>query len=283
MNYDDVAVVLAESLPYIQKYRGKTIVIKYGGSVMKDERLKRYVINDLVLMKCIGINIVLVHGGGPFISSHLKKLNKKSIFVDGLRYTDDETMDVVQMVLCGKVNKDLVNLIEDYGGKSIGLCGIDGNMIEARKASFKVDLGNVGEIVRVNPEVINDSIDDGYIPVISSVARGIKGELYNINADTCTFRIAVSLKAQNLILLTDVPGIMTDTQDSSTLISEIKLEDIPKMYRDNIIKGGMIPKINSCAEAIKSGVKSAHIIDGRVPHCLLLELFSKKGIGTMIY
>lgn len=277
MNYDDVAVVLAESLPYIQKYRGKTIVIKYGGSVMKDERLKRYVINDLVLMKCIGINIVLVHGGGPFISSHLKKLNKKSIFVDGLRYTDDETMDVVQMVLCGKVNKDLVNLIEDYGGKSIGLCGIDGNMIEARKASFKVDLGNVGEIVRVNPEVINDSIDDGYIPVISSVARGIKGELYNINADTCTFRIAVSLKAQNLILLTDVPGIMTDTQDSSTLISEIKLEDIPKMYRDNIIKGGMIPKINSCAEAIKSGVKSAHIIDGRVPHCLLLELFSKKG------
>ena len=179
MNYDDVAVVLAESLPYIQKYRGKTIVIKYGGSVMKDERLKRYVINDLVLMKCIGINIVLVHGGGPFISSHLKKLNKKSIFVDGLRYTDDETMDVVQMVLCGKVNKDLVNLIEDYGGKSIGLCGIDGNMIEARKASFKVDLGNVGEIVRVNPEVINDSIDDGYIPVISSVARGINFGMYS--------------------------------------------------------------------------------------------------------
>ncbi|KAA8668054.1 acetylglutamate kinase [Clostridium sp. MT-14] len=283
MDHNEVAKVLAESLPYIQKYRGKTIVIKYGGSVMKDEKLKGYVINDLVLMKCVGINIVVVHGGGPFISSHLKKLNKKSIFIDGLRYTDNETMDVVQMVLCGKVNKDLVNLIENYGGKSIGLCGIDGNMLEAKKASLKMDLGNVGEIVNVNTEIINNSIENGYIPVISSVARGNNGELYNINADTCTFRIAAALKAQNLIFLTDVPGVMTDVRDPSTLVSELKLQDIAKMYKDNMIKGGMIPKITSCVEAIESGVKSAHIIDGRVPHCLLLELFSKKGIGTMIY
>ncbi|MEY7999971.1 acetylglutamate kinase [Clostridium sp. Mt-5] len=282
MDYNEVAKVLAESLPYIQKYRGKTIVVKYGGSVMKDEELKRCVINDLVLMKCVGINIVVVHGGGPFISSHLKKLNKKSIFIDGLRYTDDETMDIVQMVLCGKVNKDLVNLIESYGGKSIGLCGIDGAMIEAKKVSSKMDLGRVGEIVNVNTEIINNSIDNGYIPVISSVARGDSGELYNINADTCTFRIAAALKAQNLILLTDVPGVMKDSEDPSTLISELKLKDIPKVYESNIIKGGMIPKVNCCVEAIKCGVKSAHIIDGRVPHCLLVELFSKSGIGTMI-
>ncbi|MHC6179843.1 acetylglutamate kinase [Clostridium sp. JNZ X4-2] len=283
MDYNEVAKVLAESLPYIQKYRGKTIVVKYGGSVMKDEKLKRCVINDLVLMKCVGINIVVVHGGGPFISSHLKRLNKKSIFIDGLRYTDNETMDIVQMVLCGKVNKDLVNLIESYGGKSIGLCGIDGAMIEAKKVSFKVDLGRVGEIVNINTEIINNSIDNGYIPVISSVARGNRGELYNINADTCTFRIAAALKAQNLILLTDVPGVMRDAEDPSTLISELKLQDIPKVYESNIIKGGMIPKVNCCVEAVKCGVKSAHIIDGRVPHCLLVELFSKSGIGTMIF
>jgi acetylglutamate kinase len=283
MNYNDVAKVLAESLPYIQKYRGKTIVVKYGGSVMKDEELKKYVINDLVLMKCVGINIVVVHGGGPFISSHLKRLNKKSIFIDGLRYTDDETMDIVQMVLCGKINKDLVNLIQSYGGKSIGLCGIDGNMIEARKATFKADLGNVGEIVNINTEIINNSIQNGYIPVISSVARDNSGKLYNINADTFTYRIAAALNAQNLILLTDVPGVMTDIENPSTLISELKLDDVPDMYENNIIKGGMIPKVNSCVEAVKYGVKSAHIIDGRVPHCLLLELFSKKGIGTMIY
>ncbi|WP_368487434.1 acetylglutamate kinase [Clostridium sp. BJN0013] len=283
MDYNEVAKILAESLPYIQKYRGKTIVVKYGGSAMLDEQLKKYVINDLVLMKCVGINLVVVHGGGPFISSYLKKLNKKSVFIDGLRYTDEETMDIVQMVLSGKVNKDLVKLIQSYGGKALGLCGIDGAMIKAEKISKDVDLGRVGEITNINTEIIISSIDNGYIPVISSIAFGDDNETYNINADTCTFKIAAALKAQNLILLTDVPGVMTDIEDKSTLISELRLKDIPRLYEDNIIKGGMLPKINCCVEAIKSGVKSAHIIDGRVPHCLLVELFSKEGIGTMIY
>ncbi|ADK15212.1 MULTISPECIES: acetylglutamate kinase [Clostridium] len=284
MNYNEVAKILAESLPYIQKYRGKTIVVKYGGNAMIDEELKKYVINDLVLMKCVGINLVVVHGGGPFISSYLKKLNKESVFIDGLRYTDDETMDIVQMVLSGKINKDLVKLIQSYGGKAIGLCGLDGAMIRAKKLCEKVDLGRVGEITEINTEVIKNSIDSGYIPVISSVALANDNEgVYNINADTCSYRIASALKAQNLILLTDVPGVMTDIKDPSTLISELKLKDISKLYDNNIIKGGMLPKINCCVEAIKSGVKSAHIIDGRVPHCLLVELFSKQGIGTMIY
>lgn len=284
MNYNEVAKILAESLPYIQKYRGKTIVVKYGGNAMIDEELKKYVINDLVLMKCVGINLVVVHGGGPFISSYLKKLNKESVFIDGLRYTDDETMDIVQMVLSGKINKDLVKLIQSYGGKAIGLCGIDGSMIKAKKLSGKVDLGRVGEITEINTEIIKNSMNSGYIPVISSVALADDDEgVYNINADTCSYKIASALKAQNLILLTDVPGVMTDVKDPSTLISELKLEDVSKLYKDNVIKGGMLPKMNCCVEAVKSGVKSAHIIDGRVPHCLLVELFSKKGIGTMIY
>lgn len=283
MDHDEIANVLAESLPYIQEYRGKTLVVKYGGNAMITDDLKKYVINDLILMKCVGINPVVVHGGGPFISSYLKKLNKETKFINGLRYTDKETMDIVQMVLCGKVNKDLVNLVESCNGKAIGLCGMDGSMIKAKKISGGEDLGLVGEITEINTEIIENSINNGYMPIISSVAMGYDSEIYNINADTCAFKIASALKAEKLILITDVPGVMTDLNDSSSLISKLNLNEINNLYKDNIIKGGMIPKINCCVESIKSGVKRAHIIDGRIPHCLLLELFSKKGIGTMIY
>lgn len=283
MNHDEIANVLAESLPYIQKYRGKTIVVKYGGSAMINEDLKKYVINDIILMKCVGINIVVVHGGGPLISSYLKKLNKETRFIDGLRYTDDETMDIVQMVLCGKVNKDLVKLIESFGGKAMGLCGIDGSMIKAKKISSKVDLGHVGEITQINTEIIQNALENNCIPVISSVALGENSEVYNINADTCTFKIAAALKAEKLILLTDVPGVMTDINDPSSLMSKLNLDETRELFKNGLIKGGMIPKINCCTGAINAGVRRAHIIDGRIPHCLLLELFSKKGIGTMIY
>ncbi|WP_446898959.1 acetylglutamate kinase [Clostridium sp. LBM24168] len=283
MDHNEIAGVLAESLPYIQKYRGKTLVVKYGGNAMINEDLKKYVINDIILMKCVGINIVVVHGGGPLISSYLKKLNKQSRFINGLRYTDEETMNIVQMVLCGKVNKDLVSLIETNNGKAIGLCGIDGSMIKAKKLLDKEDLGYVGEITSINTEIIQDLISNGYIPVISSVALGDNSKTYNINADTCAFKIASALKAEKLILLTDVPGVMENVDDESSLISKLNLDEAKTLYKNNIIKGGMIPKLNCCIEAIKSGVRRAHIIDGRIPHCLLLELFSKKGIGTMIY
>ncbi|WP_410171515.1 acetylglutamate kinase [Clostridium tyrobutyricum] len=283
LNHNEIGSVLAESLPYIQKYRGKTLVVKYGGNAMINEDLKKYVINDLILMKCVGINLVVVHGGGPLISSYLKKLNKESKFINGLRYTDDETMDIVQMVLCGKVNKDLVNLVESCGGKAIGLCGIDGSLLKAKKISSDVDLGHVGEITEVNTEIIKNCMDNGYIPIVSSVALGYDSEVYNVNADTCAFKIASALKAEKLILLTDVPGVMEDVNNPSTLISKLNLEEIKKLYKDNIINGGMIPKINCCTESIKAGVRRAHIIDGRIPHSLLLELFSKQGIGTMIY
>lgn len=284
MNYAQHANILVQALPYIQEYYGKTIVIKYGGNAMINDELTSTVINDIILMKCIGINPIIVHGGGPDISTTLSKMNHKSKFINGLRYTDETTITVAQMVLAGKVNKDLVKLIEKTGGKAIGLSGIDGSLIKAKKLTNDIDLGFVGEITSVNTELLNLSMNSGYIPVVSSIAIGENDtNSYNINADTCASKIASALKAEKLILLTDVPGVMTNPDDSSTLISTLRLHQIPKLTVDKVIKGGMIPKINCCVESVRMGVKKAHIIDGRIKHSILLELLSKKGIGTEIY
>lgn len=284
MNYTQHANILIQALPYIQEYYGKTIVIKYGGNAMINDELTKTVINDIILMKCIGINPIIVHGGGPDISNTLAQMNHESKFINGLRYTDEITITVSQMVLAGKVNKDLVKLIEKNGGKAIGLSGIDGSLIKAKKLTNDIDLGFVGEITSVNTELLNLSMNSDYIPVVSSIAIGENDtNSYNINADTCASKIASALKAEKLILLTDVPGVMTNPDDSSTLISTLRLHQIPKLTVDKVIKGGMIPKINCCVESVRMGVKKAHIIDGRIKHSILLELLSKKGIGTEIY
>lgn len=284
MNYTQHANILIQALPYIQEYYSKTIVIKYGGNAMINDELTKTVINDIILMKCIGINPIIVHGGGPDISNTLAQMNHESKFINGLRYTDEITITVAQMVLAGKVNKDLVKLIEKNGGKAIGLSGIDGSLIKAKKLTNDIDLGFVGEITSVNTELLNLSMNSGYIPVVSSIAIGENDtNSYNINADTCASKIASALKAEKLILLTDVPGVMTNSDDSSTLISTLRLHQIPKLTVDKVIKGGMIPKINCCVESVRMGVKKAHIIDGRIKHSILLELLSKKGIGTEIY
>lgn len=284
MNYTQHANILVQSLPYIQEYYGKTIVIKYGGNAMINDNLTQTVINDIILMKCIGINPIIVHGGGPDISNTLTKMNHESKFINGLRYTDETTINVAQMVLAGKVNKDLVKLIEKDGGKAIGLSGIDGSLIKAKKLKIGVDLGYVGEITSVNTELLYLAMNSGFIPVVSSIAIGENdNNSYNINADTCASKIASALKAEKLILLTDVPGVMTDPSDSSTLISTLRLHQIPKLTVDKVINGGMIPKISCCVESVRMGVKKAHIIDGRIEHSLLLELLSEKGIGTEIY
>ena len=284
MNYTQHANILIQALPYIQEYYGKTIVIKYGGNAMINDELTKTVINDIILMKCIGINPIIVHGGGPDISNTLSQMNHESKFINGLRYTDEITITVAQMVLAGNVNKDLVKLNEKNGGKAIGLSGIDGSLIKAKKLTNDIDLGFVGEITSVNTELLNLSMNSGYIPVVSSIAIGENDtNSYNINADTCASKIASALKAEKLILLTDVPGVMTNPDDSSTLISTLRLHQIPKLTVDKVIKGGMIPKINCCVESVRMGVKKAHIIDGRIKHSILLELLSKKGIGTEIY
>ena len=284
MNHSEHANILIQALPYIQEYYSKTIVIKYGGNAMINDELTKTVINDIILMKCIGINPIIVHGGGPDISNTLAQMNHESKFINGLRYTDEITITVAQMVLAGKVNKDLVKLIEKNGGKAIGLSGIDGSLIKAKKLTNDIDLGFVGEITSVNTELLNLSMNSGYIPVVSSIAIGENDtNSYNINADTCASKIASALKAEKLILLTDVPGVMTNPDDSSTLISTLRLHQIPKLTVDKVIKGGMIPKINCCVESVRMGVKKAHIIDGRIKHSILLELLSKKGIGTEIY
>lgn len=284
MNHKKRAKILVNALPYIQKYCGKTIVVKYGGNAMISEELRETVINDIILMKCVGINIVVVHGGGPDISSFLNKLNKKSEFINGLRYTDEDTMEIVQMILGGKVNKNLVSLIEKFGGKAIGLCGIDGSLIKAKKIEKDFDLGYVGEITAVDTNILKTSLNAGYIPVVGSIALGEEdNKTYNINADICASKISSALKAEKLILLTDVPGVLKDPNDSNSLLNVLRLHQIPKLCLEGIIQGGMIPKIDCCIEAIRMGVEKAHIIDGRVPHSLILELFSDEGVGTMIY
>ena len=281
----DKAKVLVEALPYIQEYYGKTIVVKYGGNAMENEGLKNAVISDLVLLKLVGINVVMVHGGGPEISSMFDKLGIESRFINGLRYTNEEAIEVVQMVLSGKTNKDLVNKINAIGGKAVGLSGIDGGMIKAKKLEDGVnDYGYVGEITEVDTKIITDNIESGFIPVIATVATGCDDEstVYNINADIAAAKIAVALKAEKLILLTNTRGLMRDLKDDDTLIPEVKLSEIQKLKDEGIISQGMIPKFDCCEMCINNGVKRAHIIDGRLLHSILIEMLSNEGIGTMI-
>ena len=282
-NYMERSTVLVEALPYIQKWYGKTIVIKYGGNAMISEELRSAVISDIILLHLVGVRVVMVHGGGPEIGHMLEKVGKQSRFVDGLRYTDEETMDIVQQVLCGKVNKHLVSIINNLGGKAIGLCGLDGKMILAEKMASAEDLGYVGEITEVNTQIIKDATDRGYIPIVATVGGSRSGEIYNINADIAAARIAAELGARKLILMTDIVGLLRDKDDENTLIPVVNVSDVPKLKRDGIISGGMIPKIDCCVEAVRRGVERAHIIDGRTPHSILVELFTDEGIGTMFY
>ena len=281
----DRARVLSEALPYIQEFTHKTIVVKYGGNAMVSETLRRAVLSDIVLLHQLGIQVVVVHGGGPEISDMLGRVGKEGEFVNGLRYTDPETMEIVQQVLCGKVNKDLVSLIDKYGGKAMGLCGMDGRMIEAvKKSGDGFDYGLVGEITGVNTAPIIDVLEAGYIPVISTVAAGADGEkCYNINADTAAAQVAAALKAEKLIILTDVLGLLRDVNDPDTLISKCRVSEVPVLVKEGVIKGGMIPKIQCCVEAVRRGVRRAHILDGRIEHSVLIELLTDAGVGTMIY
>ena len=273
------AEVLTQALPYIQKYTDKIIVVKYGGNAMINDELKDAVMGDIVLLSLIGIKVVLVHGGGPEITQMLKAVGKESQFINGLRVTDKETVDIVQMVLAGKVNKNLVNLLHHKGGKAFGLCGIDGHMIEAEV--LNPELGFVGEITNVNVEPITDVLEKGYIPVISTVGCDKEGNVYNINADTAAAKIAGILGAESLISMTDIEGILRDKDDPSTLISKIVVDDAPKLVEEGVISGGMIPKVECCIDAINSGVRKVFIIDGRIPHSILIETLTNEGIGTM--
>jgi acetylglutamate kinase len=276
------AQVLAEALPYIQKYSNKTVVIKYGGNAMISEELRQAVMSDIILLSLVGIKVVVVHGGGPEINEMLKKIGKQSKFVDGLRYTDEETMDIVQMVLCGKVNKNLVANLNRMGGKALGLCGMDGGLFQAKMKDERYGL--VGEITKVEPAAVTDALDAGYIPVVSTVAQSIDSDgSYNINADTAAAKLAIALKAEKLILLTDIRGLLRNPKDESTLIPEVKMSQVPLLIRQGVISGGMIPKIDCCVEAVRSGVARSHILDGRIPHSILIEMLSDAGIGTMLY
>lgn len=274
--------VLIDALPYIQRYNNKIVVVKYGGNAMTNEDLKNAVMSDIVLLSLVGVKVVLVHGGGPEINDMLKRVGIESKFINGLRYTDEATVDIVKMVLAGKVNKELVSHLTRHKGKALGMCGIDGQMITAHKLQGEVDLGYVGEIVDVNTAPILDAIGNGYIPVISTVACDEEGQTYNINADTAAARIAAELNAENLILMTDIVGLLKDKDDPSTLIPTVHVSDVPFMKRQGIISGGMIPKIDCCVEAVRRGVRKTCIIDGRVPHSILIELLTNEGIGTQI-
>lgn len=274
------AQVLVQALPYIQQYYNKTIVIKYGGNAMINSELKDAVMTDIVLLSLVGINVVLVHGGGPEINDMLKKIGKESKFINGLRYTDEETVEIVQMVLAGKVNKSLVQLLGSHGGKAMGLCGLDAGILKATKHKGE-DLGFVGDIESVDIEPITDIISKGYIPVISTVAGGEDNAVYNINADTAASKIASALHAEKLLLMTDVRGLLKDKDDEGSLISTVNVSDVQSLKAQGIISGGMIPKIDCCVEAVRRGVNRTHIIDGRIPHSILMEMLTDEGIGTM--
>ena len=275
------AEVLTQALPYIKRYNGKVVVVKYGGNAMINEQLKQQVMEDIVLLWLIGVKVVLVHGGGPEINELMDKLGKKPEFVDGLRVTDKETVDIVQMVLAGKVNKTLVNLLEMKGGHAIGLSGMDGRLIEAKIKNEK--LGYVGEITKIHIDPVTDLLEKGYIPVISTVGCDKNGNTYNINGDTAAAFIAGALGAERLIMMTDIAGVLRDKDDPASLIPEINLEDAAKLYEEGIVSGGMIPKVNCCIDAINNGVKKVIIMDGRVPHSILMELLTDEGAGTMVY
>ena len=275
------ANILVQALPYIKKYAGATVVVKYGGNAMLDDELKSAVMSDNVLMQLVGINVVLVHGGGPEINAMLKRIGKESKFIGGMRYTDEETIGIVQQVLAGKVNKDLVQLLEDAGGRAIGLCGLDGSLLKADR--LEEDLGFVGEIREVNVDILRDAAQNGYIPIVSTVAAGYHGEVYNINADIAAARIAAELGAMKLILMTDVCGLLRNKDDENTLIPVVNVSDVRRLKKEGVINGGMIPKIDCCVDAVRRGVNRAHIIDGRIAHSILVELFTDEGIGTMFY
>ena len=275
------AQTLVEALPYIQKFTGKTIVVKYGGNAMISDELRQAVMKDIILLHLVGIRVVVVHGGGPEISDMLKKIGHQSHFVDGLRYTDEVTMDVVQSVLCGKVNKNLVAQLNRLGGNAIGLCGMDGQLFQAVQMDEKYGL--VGEITAVNTEPVETALLNGYIPVVSTVAQGVDKETaYNINADTAAALLAVALDAEKLILLTDIRGLLRDPKDEETLIHVVHTYEVPGLIASGVVSGGMIPKMKCCVDAIHGGVDRVHIIDGRIPHSILIELLSDKGIGTML-
>ena len=274
------AEVLVQALPYIQKYYGQTVVIKYGGNAMTSESLKQQVMEDICLLRLVGVKVVLVHGGGPEITDLMARVGKESTFVDGLRVTDEETMELVQMVLAGKVNKSLVNLLEMKGGKAMGISGMDGRLIEAKMRDER--LGYVGAITRINIDPVRDLLDKGYIPVVSTIGCDSKGNTYNINGDTAAAHIAGALKAQRLIMMTDVAGILRDKDDPSTLIRELSVTEAVGLFREGIIAGGMIPKVDCCIEAIGMGVEKVIIMDGRVPHAILMELLTDEGAGTMV-
>ena len=274
------AEVLTQALPYIKRYVGKTVVVKYGGNAMTNPDLKQQVMDDIVLLWLIGVKVVLIHGGGPEISSMMDKLGKKAEFVDGLRVTDKETVDIVQMVLAGKVNKTLVTLLEKRGGKAIGLCGMDGNLIQAKMKDEK--LGYVGEVTKINIGPVTDILEKGYIPVISTLGCDADGNAYNINADTAAAHIAGALGAERFILMTDIAGILKDKDDPSTLIPEITIPQARTLKQEGIISAGMIPKVQCCVTAIESGVKNVVIMDGRVPHSILMELLTDEGAGTLV-
>lgn len=274
------AEVLTQALPYIQQYNGKIVVVKYGGNAMIDEQLKQQVMEDIVLLWLIGVKIVLVHGGGPEISDLMNKLGKEAVFVDGLRVTDKETVDIVQMVLAGKVNKTLVNLLEMKGGKAMGISGMDGRLIEAEIRDER--LGFVGDITKINIKPVKDLLEKNYIPVISTLGCDAEGNTYNINGDTAAAYIAGALNAERLIMMTDIAGLLKDKDDPSTLIPEITIKEAEKLFEEGVISGGMIPKVNCCVEAIREGVKNVVIMDGRVSHSILMELLTDEGAGTMV-
>ena len=274
------AEVLTQALPNIQRYYGKIVVVKYGGNAMTDPNLKEQVMEDIVLLHLIGVKIVLVHGGGPEINELMARVGKKSEFVDGLRVTDKETVDIVQMVLAGKINKTLVNLLEKKGGKAVGISGLDGRLLEAKMKDPR--LGYVGEITSVNIEPITDLLEKGYIPVVSTIAGDTDGNAYNVNGDTAAAHIAGAMNAERLIMMTDIAGILRDKDDPSTLIPEITVNEAYKLYDEGVVSGGMIPKVDCCISAIKMGVQNVVIMDGRIPHSILMELLTAEGAGTMV-